>query len=93
MSVDREHQLFRILPVELLDKIERSVYNRRKRKLFPFIEQIRVKLSDLFNEFEDYYLIDSIPLEVCKLSRSTVLKLAKNKSKVFQIKGIALLKG
>ena len=32
MGIDSEHQLFRVLPKELKDKIERSVYNRRKRK-------------------------------------------------------------
>lgn len=77
MSIDSEHQLFRILPSELLGKIERSVYNRRKRKLFSFIEQIRIKLSEAFNEFEDYYLIDSMPLEVCKLSRSGRSRICK----------------
>ncbi|EIJ38129.1 hypothetical protein JoomaDRAFT_1110 [Galbibacter orientalis DSM 19592] len=34
MSVDSECQLFRMLPAGLSSKIERSVYNRRKRKLF-----------------------------------------------------------
>jgi len=33
MSIDSENQLFRILPESLKIKIERSVYNRRKRKL------------------------------------------------------------
>lgn len=70
MSIDSECQLFRILPEVLRSKIERSVYNRRKRKLFTAIEFIREKLSDKFNEFEDYYIVDSMPLEVTKLSRS-----------------------
>ena len=30
MSVDSEYQLFRILPANLSNKIELSVYNRRK---------------------------------------------------------------
>lgn len=77
MSIDSEHQLFRVLPSELLSKIERSVYNRRRRKLFQFIEQIRVKLSEAFNEFEEYYLIDSMPLEVCKLARSSRSRICK----------------
>jgi hypothetical protein len=70
MSIDSECQLFRILPDVLNSKIERSVYNRRKRKLFTAIEFIREKLSERFNEFEDYYIVDSMPLEVTKLSRS-----------------------
>lgn len=70
MSIDSECQLFRIIPEVLSNKIERSVYNRRKRKLFTSMEFIREKLSERFNEFEDYYIVDSMPLEVAKLSRS-----------------------
>lgn len=70
MSIDSECQLFRILPEVLSNKIERSVYNKRKRKLFSAMEFIRAKLSNKFNEFEDYYIVDSMPLEVAKLSRS-----------------------
>jgi hypothetical protein len=70
MNIDSECQLFRILPEVLGSKIERSVYNRRKRKLFTATEFIREKLSERFNEFEDYYIVDSMPLEVTKLSRS-----------------------
>ncbi len=70
LSIDSECQLFRILPESFKGKIERSVYNRRKRKLATAIEFIREKLSDKFNEFEDYYIVDSMPLEVAKLSRS-----------------------
>jgi len=35
------------------------------------MEFIRVKLSDKFNAFENYYIVDSMPLEVTKLSRSS----------------------
>jgi hypothetical protein len=77
MSIDSEYQLFRTLPASLLCKIERSVYNRRKRRLFAYIEQIREKLSNAFNEFEDYFIVDSMPLEVCKLSRGSRSKICK----------------
>jgi len=77
MSIDSECQLFRILPSSLATKIERSVYNRRKRKLFHFQEQIRVKLVAVFNEFEDCFIVDSMPLEVCKLSRASRSKICK----------------
>ena len=43
-SIDSECQLFReIKYLELGSRIERSVYNKRKRKLFPYIEEIRKK--------------------------------------------------
>ena len=46
LSIDSECQLFRVIPYNLKTKIECSVYNRRKRKLFNSIEFIRNKLSE-----------------------------------------------
>lgn len=63
MSIGSECQLFRIIPEVLSNKIERSVYNRRKRKLFTSMEFVRQKLSERLNEFEDYYIVDSIPIK------------------------------
>ena len=77
MGIDSERDLFRRLPDCLSTRIERSVYNRRRRKLFAFIEQIRQTASDAFNRFEDVYIVDSMPLEVCKLSRSARSKICK----------------
>jgi len=77
MSIDSECQLFREISIDLKNKIERSVYNRRKRKLFFAMEFIRNELSNKFNEFEDYFVVDSMPLEVVKLSRSNSSKICK----------------
>ena len=71
MSIDSENDLFRHLPKSLSSKIERSVYNRRRRNLFEQTNVIRLKLASYFNDFENYFVVDSMPLEVCKLSRST----------------------
>lgn len=71
MSIDSEYQLFRILPSDIKSLIERSVYNRRKRRLFIHMERIRKLLAEKFNGSEKYFIVDSMPLEVCKLSRST----------------------
>lgn len=77
-SIDSEYQLFReIKDFNIASKIERSVYNRRKRKLFPFIEEIRLKMVEKFNDFENYFIVDSMPLEVCKLARSSRSKICK----------------
>jgi len=77
LGFDSECDLFRKLPPELSSKIERSVYNRRKRRLFTYIENIRIKLSNAFNEFEDYFIVDSMPLEICKEARSNRSKICK----------------
>lgn len=78
MSIDSEHQLFRLLEsIGFQNLIHRSVYNRRKRTLAPFMEQIRMGLSERFNWSEDYFIVDSMPLEACKLSRSSRSKICK----------------
>jgi len=87
MSIDSENHLFRMLPDFLRRKIERSVYNRRKRKLFPYLENLRQRLSDCFNEFEDCFIVDSMPLEICKLSRSARSKICKESYASYPNKG------
>ncbi len=77
MSIDSEHQLFRILPIELRTVIERSVYNRRKRRLFFYLEMIRRKLAVSLGQDESCLIVDSMPLEVCKLARSGRSKICK----------------
>lgn len=77
MGIDSENDLFRKLPKTISSKIERSVYNRRRRRLVSHLDCIRLKLASQFNEFEDYFIVDSMPLEVCKLSRSSRSKICK----------------
>ena len=87
MGIDSENDLFRKLPKIISSKIERSVYNRRRRKLVSYIDNIRLKLAFCFNEFEDYFIVDSMPLEVCKLSRSSRSKICKEDIYAFPDKG------
>ena len=55
LSIDSEHQLFRDLKgTYLCDRIERSVYDIRKRKLLCRMEKIRRELATEFNKYEDY---------------------------------------
>ena len=86
MSIDSEYQLFRMLPSCLSSKIERSVYNRRKRKLFNHRELIRKKMVSLISS-NDNYIVDSMPLEVCKLSRSSRSKICKEEYETTPNKG------
>lgn len=77
MGIDSENNLFRLLPKSISSKIERSVYNRRRRKLVNHIDKVRLKLASCFNEFEDCFIVDSMPLEICKLSRSPRSKICR----------------
>ena len=77
LSIDSEYQLFRTLPSTLSSKIERSVYNRRRRRLFLVKEQIRKALAEKLTSSENYFIVDSMPLEICKLSRSSRTTICK----------------
>lgn len=71
MSINSELQLFRsISGTELESRIERSIYNKRKRRLFLYIEKIRETLSEKFSNFTDVFIVDSTPIEICKISRA-----------------------
>lgn len=87
MSIDSEYQLFRILPSEIESLIERSVYNRRKRRLFASMEHIRKLLAEKFNCAEKYFIVDSMPLEVYKLSRSSRSRVCKETDYAFPNRG------
>ena len=71
MSINTELQLFRSISGSFLEqKIERSVFNKRRRMLFPYFEKIRMVLSRKFSEFTDVFVVDSTPIEICKISRA-----------------------
>ena len=75
MSINSELQLFRVIKGTFLDgKTERSVYNKRKRNLFPYIDQIRTLLIQPMLQ-SDTYIIDSMPVPICKNSRANRSKI------------------
>lgn len=76
MSINTELQLFRAIKATVLErKIERSVYNKRRRKLFDYTEKIRKRLSEKFSDFTDVFVVDSTPLEICKFARANRCKI------------------
>jgi len=88
MSIDSENSLFKqLLPGEISNLIERSQFNKRRKKLFLFSEQIRTELAAKFMYFEDYFIVDSMPLEICKFSRHNRIKICKNDFETAPSKG------
>ncbi len=69
-SIDSELNLFRQLPPEVKGRIERSVYNKRRRNLAAHTQRLQKLIGDSIVPNEDYHLIDSMPLETCKMSRA-----------------------
>jgi hypothetical protein len=88
MSIDSENSLFKqLLPGEISNLIERSQFNKRRKRLFLFSEQIRTELVAKFMYFEDYFIVDSMPLEICKFSRHNRIKICKNDFETAPSKG------
>jgi len=87
MGIDSENDLFRKLPSCLACRIDRTVYNRRKRRLMPYQNIIRLKLAESFNESEDVFIVDSMPLEICKIARSSRSKICREELYSMPTKG------
>lgn len=88
MSIDSENNLFKqITNTEIPNLIERSQFNKRRRKLFSFSEDIRLALASKFTELEDCFIVDSMPLEICKTARQNRIKICKENYETAPEKG------
>lgn len=73
LSIDSENHLFKKLDSchreDFPGLIERSQFNKRKKNLFPYMDQLRQRLADRFVSTEEYFIVDSMPVEVARTSR------------------------
>lgn len=67
--------------------IDRSNYNRRRKRLYPFIEQLNKVIANRLNRGEDCFLVDSIPIPVCKNAREKRSKVCKQNFETAPDKG------
>jgi len=81
LSIDSENHLFKKINESFKDDfpnlIDRTQFNRRKKCLFNYMDKIRGCLAHKFIEFEEYYIVDSMPLEICRISREKRAKVCK----------------
>jgi hypothetical protein len=88
MSIGSENSLFKLVDTsQIPNLIERSQFNKRRRKLFLFSEEVRLKLASRFLEFEDYFIVDSMPLEIYKFARHRRIKICKKEFETAPSKG------
>ncbi len=84
LSIDSENLLFSKLRAEysrdFKTLISRRQYNDRRKFLFSKQEEIRTRLTAQLNATTDIYAIDSMPLEICKLSRMQRNKMGRENS-------------
>lgn len=81
LSIDSENHLFSKLNKEYASEfknmISRRQYNDRRKLLFSKTEQVRKLMAARLNRQADIFAIDSMPLEICKLSREKRNKMGK----------------
>ncbi len=91
LGIDSENYLFSKLNNEYRDDfknlISRRQYNDRRKLLFEKTEQVRNRLSERLNRQAGVFAIDSMPLEICKLSREARNKMGKESEKHSPDKG------
>ncbi len=81
LSIDSENYLFSKLNKEyktgFKNMISRRQYNDRRKLLFEKTERVRKLMSEKLNRHSDVFAIDSMPIEICKLSREKRNKMGK----------------
>jgi len=81
LGIDSENHLFSKLNKEYLNDfgnlISRRQYNDRRKLLFEKTEAVRKSMAERINKQADVFAIDSMPLEICKISREQRNKMGK----------------
>lgn len=73
IGIDSENYLFGKLKkdyqADFPNLIHRCNFNRRRRLLAPYLKQLNQLLADRMNEGENVFIVDSIPIPVCRIVR------------------------
>jgi hypothetical protein len=81
IGIDSENYLFgKIRSDHIYDfpnLIDRSRFNRRRKRLGDLIARLNQRISAILNEGENIYLVDSIPIPVCQIARERSCKICK----------------
>lgn len=91
LGIDSENYLWSKLSNDYSDDfpmlIDRSNFNRRRRRLQMFVHEVTKNLSANLTEEEDVFLIDSIPVPVCKIAREKRCKFGRESFETSPDKG------
>lgn len=80
LMIDSENYLFKLLnnhKHHFINLIDRSNFNRRKKKLFNYMDIMHKHLAQSLCEGEDTFVVDSMPIAICKFSRAKRIKICK----------------
>jgi hypothetical protein len=62
-------------------------YNHRRKYLNGYVQKVNVALASILNEGENAYIVDSMPVPICKNSRENSLKICKENFETAPDKG------
>jgi hypothetical protein len=81
LSIDSESYLFSKFNTEYQNEFENMIsrrqYNDRRKMLFEKTEQVRKLMAARLNEYSDLFAIDTMSLEICKISGEQRNKMGK----------------
>ena len=81
LMYDSENYLFKMMHKQkdyFPNLIHRSTYNRRRRSLYGLKERVREYLVKYMTLGEDTFVIDSMPIQICRFSRSKRVRIGKD---------------
>jgi hypothetical protein len=91
MGIDSENYLFGKIKADHFhdfpNLIDRSNFNRRRRRLDEYIFRLNKQVADLMNLGESIYLVDSVPVPVCKIVREKSSKICRENFETAPDKG------
>jgi hypothetical protein len=91
IGIDSENYLFGKLKSDHLhdfpNLIDRSNFNRRRKRLGSYITRLNKGIASIINQGEDVYLVDSIPIPVCQIAREKSCKVCKENYETAPDKG------
>ena len=71
--------------------IDRSNFNKRRRRLHLFIHEVTRVISGELNKSEDIFLMDSIPVPICKIAREKRCKFGNDSFETKPDKGYSAI--
>jgi hypothetical protein len=81
LSIDSENYFWSKLKTDHADDfpklIDRSNFNRRKKNLAPYLAVFNQRLANRMNEFEDTFIVDSMPVPICNIARASTISICK----------------
>ncbi|MBD3749668.1 MAG: IS982 family transposase [Sphingobacteriales bacterium] len=82
LGIDSENWFLAKLKSDYRDEFPHLIhitnYNKRRKRLAYWTEQVNSRLAARLNEGEDVFMVDSIPLPVCKLAREKQLRACRH---------------